>query len=108
MCNPARAILSSQKILLNILISFFKSNQNVPLCLPHRASSVSHLLEPRIATITPTIAAAAIVLRTSHSRVSRLTQPLGLESGSQHFALQKAVAAKVSVMRVLKNCEDHC
>ena len=42
-----------------------------------------------------TIAAAANVLRASHSHVL-LTQPLELESGSQHFALQKAVAAKVS------------
>ena len=54
-----------------------------------------HLLEPRIATILVTIAAVANVLRTSHSHVS-LTQPLELDSGSQHFALQKAVAAKVS------------
>ena len=42
-----------------------------------------------------TIAAVAIVLRTSHSHVS-MTQPLELDSGSQHFALQQAVAAKVS------------
>ena len=45
--------------------------------------------------MTPTIAAAAIVLRTSDFRVS-LTLPLGLDSGSRHFALQKAVAVKVS------------
>ena len=75
---------------------------NVLLSLPHLATFVSHLLEPRIATITPTIAAAAIVLRTSHSPVSPLTQPLGLDSGGQHFARQKAVAAKVSVMRLLE------
>ena len=55
-----------------------------------------HLLEPWFATILVTIAAVANVLRTSHSHVS-LTQPLELESGSQHFALQQAVkAAKVS------------
>ena len=42
-----------------------------------------------------TIAAVANVLRTSHSHVL-LTQPLELDSGSQHFALQQAVAAKVS------------
>ena len=42
-----------------------------------------------------TIVAVANVLRTSHSHVS-LTQPLELDSGSQHFALQQAVAAKVS------------
>ena len=45
--------------------------------------------------MTQTIAAAANVLRTSHSHVL-LTQPLELDSVSQHFALQKAVAAKVS------------
>ena len=66
----------------------------VLLSLQHLATFVSHLLEPRIATI-PTIAAAAIVLRTSQFHVS-LTQPLGLDAGSQHFALQKAVAVKVS------------
>ena len=42
-----------------------------------------------------TIAAAASVPRASHSHVS-LTQPLGLDSGCHHFALQKAAAAKVS------------
>ena len=74
---------------------FFPFNQNVLLCLPHQATSVLHLLEPWIATILLTIAAAASVLRASHSHVL-LTQPLELDSGSQHFALQKAVAAKVS------------
>ena len=64
---------------------------NVLLSLPHLATFVSHLLEPRIATI-PTIAAAAIV---SCFHVS-LTQSLGLEYGSQHFALQKAVVVKVN------------
>ena len=54
-----------------------------------------HLLEPRIATILLTIAAVANALRASHSHVL-LTRPLELESGSQHFALQQAVAAKVS------------
>ena len=54
-----------------------------------------HLLEPWIATILVIIAAVTKVLRTSHSHVL-LTQPLELESGSQHFALQQAVAAKVS------------
>ena len=48
-----------------------------------------------IATILVTIAAAAIVLRNSQFHVS-LTQRLGLDTGSQHFALQKAVAVKVS------------
>ena len=110
MCNPTRAIFT--KILLNFDF-FFKSHQNVLLCLPHRATSVLHLLEPRIATITPTIAAAAIVLRTSsHSCVSRLTQPLGLDSGSQHFALQQAVAARVSAMDfveiIVKNSFQRC
>ena len=59
------------------------------------ATFVPHLLEPRIATMTLTIAAAAIVLRASHSHVS-LTQFLGMDAGSRHCALQKAVAAKVS------------
>ena len=57
-----------------------------------------HALEPWIAIIgiiLPTIAAVAIVLTASHSLVS-LTRSLELESGNQHFALQKAVAAKVS------------
>ena len=53
-------------------------------------------MEPRIVTMTSTIAAAAIVLRNSHFHVS-LTLPLGLDSGSRHFfAPQKAVAVKVS------------
>ena len=67
----------------------------VHLSLQHLATFVSHLLEPCIATILVTIAAAAIVLRTSRFHVS-LTQPLGLDAGSQHFALQKAVAVKVN------------
>mgnify|MGYP003326606674 CR=1 FL=1 len=75
---------------------FFHFNQNVLLCLPHQATSVLHLLEPWIATILVTIVAVANVLRASHSHVLILTQPLELESGTQHFALQKAVAAKVS------------
>ena len=75
------------------MIFFFKFNQNVLLCLPHRATSVSHLLEPKIATIQ-TIAAAAI----AKNSLVPLTQPLGLDSGGQHFALQQAVAARVSTM----------
>ena len=67
---------------------------NALLSLPHLATFVSHLLEPRIATI-PTIAAAAIVLGTIQFHVS-LTQPLVLDAGTQHFALQKAVAVKVN------------
>ena len=59
------------------------------------ANFVFHLLKPRIAIITQTIAAVAIVLKRLHSLVS-LTRPLELDSGNQHFALQKAVAAKVS------------
>jgi len=70
-------------------------HQNVLLCLPHQATSVFHLLEPWVATTLLTIVAVANVLRTSHSHVLILTQPLELDSGSQHFALQKAVAAKV-------------
>ena len=68
----------------------------VLLCLPHMATFVSHLLESRIATTLPTIAAAAFVLRTSHSHVLIVTQSLEPDSGSQHFALQQAVAARVS------------
>ena len=95
-------VLSSQagfvisKIKNTFLFLFFQFNQNVLLCLPHQATSVLHLLEPWIATILLTIAAVVNVLRTSHSHVP-MTQPLELDSGSQHFALQKAVAAKVSV-----------
>ena len=51
MCNPTKAILSSQKTLLYLYFFFLKSNQNVLLCLPHRATSVLHLLEPRTATM---------------------------------------------------------
>ena len=69
----------------------------VLLSLQHLVTFVSHLLEPRIATMTMTIAAAAIVLKAPQFHVS-LTQPLVLDAGSQHFALQKAVAARVSTM----------
>ena len=93
MCNHTRAVLS--KTILFWLI-FVQPNQNVLLSPPHWATSVLHLMEPGIATILVTITAVANVLRTSHSHVLILTQPLELESGSQHFALQKAVAAKVS------------
>ena len=66
-----------------------------------------HMLKPRIVTILllETIAAAANVLRASHSHVP-LTRPLGLDSGSQHFALQQAVAARVSGGDGI--CGDHC
>ena len=64
----------------------------VLLSLQHLVNFVTHLLP---ATMTMTIAAAAIVLRTSQFHVS-LTQPLGLDAGTQHFALQKAVAVTVS------------
>ena len=74
----------------------FQSNQNAPLCHPHRASSVSHLLEPQTApTLITIIAVAASVQKTSHSHVS-LTLPRALDSGARHFALHKAVAARVS------------
>ena len=92
------------------MISFCRFDQNVLLCLLYRATSVSHLLEPRTATImTQGIAAADIVLRASHSHVT-LTQPLELDTGSQHVALQKAVAARVSMvlMEFSKMCFDHC
>ena len=91
MCNPARPVFSTPKSK-----TLFQFNQIVLRCLPHQATSVLHLLEPWIATILVTIVAVANVLRTSHSHVLILTQPLELDSGSQHFALQKAVAAKVS------------
>ena len=88
-----------------VLISFIQSNQNVLLCLPHRATSVLHLLEHRTAITLVTIAAVDSVLRTSHSHVT-LTRPLGLDAGSQHFALQKVVAARVStvLMELSKPC----
>ena len=54
-----------------------------------------HLLEACIASILVTIAAAANVLRVLYSHVL-LTRSLELESGSQHFAPQEAVAARVS------------
>ena len=78
------------------MIVEFISNQNVLFCLPILLTFVFHLLEPRIAITLPTIAAVAIVLTASHSLVS-LTRSLELDSGNHHFALQKAVAAKVSV-----------
>ena len=79
----------------DIVIVDFISNQNVLLCLPILLTFVFHLLEPKIAVTRPTIAAVAIVLTASHSLVS-LTRSLELESGTHHFALQKAVAARVS------------
>ena len=45
--------------------------------------------------MTQTIAAVDSVQKASHSHVP-LTQPLGLDTGSQHFALWKVVAARVS------------
>ena len=51
-------------------------------------------LENWTATTTKTIAAAAIVLKTSPSPVS-LTQPLELDDGIRCFALQAAVAVRV-------------
>ena len=77
------------------MIVEFISNQNVLFCLPILVTSVFHLLEPRIAITLPTIAAVTIAQTASPSLVS-LTRPLALDSGNQHFALQKAVAAKVS------------
>ena len=77
------------------MIVEFISNQNVLLFLHRRVTFVFHLLEPRIAITRPTIAAVAIALTASPSLVS-LTRSLELDSGNQHFALQKAVAAKVS------------
>ena len=67
-----------------------------------------HLLEPSIAAIMllVTIVAVANVLRASHSYVP-LTQPLELDAGSQYFALQKAVAVRVSYGdRIAKVCGD--
>ena len=56
--------------------------------------------------MTQTIAAVDTVLRASHSHVT-LTQPLGLDTGSQHFALQKAVAVRVSmVLMELSKCVE--
>ena len=77
------------------MIFDFKSNQRVLLCPPHRATFVLHLLDPRTAIMTQTIAAVDSVQKASHSHVP-LTQPLGLDTGSQHFALWKVVAARVS------------
>ena len=78
-----------------MIVDEFISNQNVLVSLLILATSVFHLLEPRIAITRPTIAAVAIALTASPSLVS-LTRPLELDSGNHHFALQKAVAAKVS------------
>ena len=56
--------------------------------------------------MTDNIAAVDIVLRASHSHVT-LTRPLGLDTGSQHFALQKAVAAMVSmVLMEMSKCVE--
>ena len=89
------------------MIFDFKSNQRVLLCPPHRATFVLHLLDPRTAIMTQTIAAVDSVQKASHSHVP-LTQPLGLDTGSQHFALQKAVAARVStvLMEFSKMCVE--
>ena len=90
-----------------LILLIFQSDQNVLLCLPQRATSVPHPLEPWTATMTQTIAAAHSVLKTSHVT---LTRPLGLDAGGQHSALQKAVAARVStvLMEMSKMCGDHC
>ena len=77
------------------MIFDFKSNQRVLLCPPHRATFVLHLLDPRTAIMTQTIAAVDSVQKASHSHVP-LTQLLGPDTGRQHFALQTTVAVKVS------------
>ena len=76
--------------------------KNVLLCPLHRATFVLHLLECRTATLLVTIAAVATVLRASRAHVS-LTRPLGLDTGSQHYALQKAVALRVSQSQKIFN-----
>ena len=73
----------------------FDFDQHALLCLPHLVTCVSHLLELWTASMTKTIAAAAVVFKASHSHVTP-TQSLKLDVGSQHFAPQRAVAAKVS------------
>ena len=104
MCNPGQFCHVQKHFKIS---SAFQSDQNVLFCLHQRTTSVLHLLEPWTATLLhttllqatllQTIAAADAVLRTSHFHVS-LTRPLGLETGSQHFALQKAVAVRVSTV----------
>ena len=88
------------------MIVDFISNQNVLLFLHRWVTFVFHLLEPRFATMMTmealsshhlflTAAAVGVTLKL----LAPLTRPLDLDFGSQcthHFALQKAVAAKVS------------
>ena len=81
-------------LLCLLVLRSFPAFQNALFCPLHRDTFVLHLLEHRTASMKETIAAAAIVWRTSRSRVS-LTRPLGLDSGGQHFVLQQAVAPKV-------------
>ncbi len=74
----------------------FNLNQDVPLSPRYRPSFVLHLLETRIASILILIiVVVALVLRTSHSLVFTI-RPLELDTGSQHCALQKDVALRVS------------
>ena len=64
--------------------------------LPLLANPALSLENLTVTMTKPLNAAAAIVLRISQSHVSRTTQPLAPDSGRcHHFALQKAVAAKV-------------
>ena len=78
-----------------MLFLYFQFDQNVLLYPPSWATFVSHLLMIAIMTAATTNVAATNVLRLSASHVS-LTQSLGLDAGSQHFARKKAAAAKVS------------
>ena len=88
--HPNLGIQTTQK-----LCEFICYDQSALPC-PHRQpTSVLNQVEPKSATTTRTLAAADFVLRISHSPVPS-TQPLVLESGSHHFALQMAVAVKVS------------
>ena len=87
--------------MLKYFYFIFQSNQNVLLCLPHRATSVLHLLEPRSASTRAleamSTAAAADV---AFTLLVLLIRPLDPDSGSQRFALQKVVAARVSTVLI--------
>ena len=89
-CN--REIATVAHILLCLIV--FSFVQIALLCPLHLTTCVFLLMAPWLAPTTPTIAAAATVLRTSHSPVPR-TPPLGLGFGSLRCALQENAAVRV-------------
>ena len=83
------------QIKLKLVTCFLFEFVQIALYCPLQwATCVFPPMAPWLAPTTPTIAAVASVLRTSHSPVPR-TPPLGLGFGSLRCALQENVAARV-------------